>query len=185
MDSGLALRAPRNDGAPVNSPDKPNNLRKAVGCPYMPSPLARGADSRTIAHALYAAIPRRSARPASGFGSRGQAREVEAGGARMERAVAVSAREDALLHGQRPEGFLLRLLLRQARQHLRLRHGDRGRLVSGSRRAHRRDGGRRAAAGDAPPRPAPAPPQNAPPAHGTPPEILFPHPGPPPRPACP
>jgi len=39
-----------------------------------------------------------------------QAREIEAGGARVERAVAVSAGEVAVVHGQRPEGFLSRLL---------------------------------------------------------------------------
>src|SRR5689334_13989033 len=66
-------------------------------------------------HALHAPIPRRSARPASGFGSREQARQVEEGRTGVEGAVAVPAGEDAVLHGERPEAVLSRLLHRQAR----------------------------------------------------------------------
>ena len=44
--------------------------------------------------------------------------------------VAVQQGEVALVHGQRPEGLLPRLLLRQARRHFRLRDGDRGRRAS-------------------------------------------------------
>ncbi len=43
----------------------------------------------------------------------------------MEGAVALQPGEDAVLHGQRPEGLLSRLLLGQAWRHLQLRHGDR------------------------------------------------------------
>src|SRR3569623_2237639 len=85
-------------------------------------------------HAFHASISRRSARAASGVGSRGQAREVEAGGQGVEGALSVSSGENAVLYGQRPEGFLPRLLLGKARQHLRLRDGDR-------RRRLRRGGG--------------------------------------------
>ena len=51
----------------------------------------------------------------------------------MEGAVALQQGEDAVLHGQRPEGLLSLLLLRQARRRLRLRHGDRGPDLPGSR----------------------------------------------------
>ena len=51
----------------------------------------------------------------------------------------------AVVLRQRPEAGVVRLLLRQERQHLRLRHADRGRHVSRSGRAARADG-RRAAA---------------------------------------
>src|SRR5258708_22896930 len=86
-------------------------------------------------NALYAPIPRRTARPASGFGGRGPAREVEEGRARVERPVAVSAGEVAVVHGQRPEGFLPRLLVRQARPHHLLPARDRGRRIHRGRLA--------------------------------------------------
>ena len=54
-------------------------------------------------------------------------RAAEARRTRMEGTVALQPGEDALLHRQRPEGLLSLLLVRQARRHLRLRHGD-GRL---------------------------------------------------------
>src|ERR1700693_6530047 len=83
----------------------------------------------TESHALYAPIPRGTACPASGFGSRGPAREAEAGGQGVQGAVAVPAGKDAVLYRQRPEAILSRLLHRQARQLLRLGDGDGGRLL--------------------------------------------------------
>ena len=60
-------------------------------------------------------------------------------GPRMVRPVAVQRREDAVLHGQRPEGLLSRLFLGQARRHLHLPDGDRGpELPRGGRAARRR-----------------------------------------------
>src|ERR1700722_14570336 len=96
--------------------------------PYIPSLLALPLANH---HALYAAISRRAARAASGFGSRGAAREIEKGGAGVEGAVAIQQGEDAVVHGQRRQGLLPRLLLRQAWQHFRLYDGDRGRQLSG------------------------------------------------------
>src|SRR5262245_55799916 len=99
-------------------------------------------------HALFAAISRRDQSPASGFGSRGQARQAEEGGQGVEGAVAVPAGEDAVIFCQRSEAGLVRLLVRHEWQHLRLRDEDRGRLVSGGGRAAGLDCGRRAAGGD-------------------------------------
>ena len=115
----------------------------------MPNPLARVPNSAKLIHALHTSISRRTARPPSGLGSRGQAREVEEGRAGVEGAVAVPAGEDALVHGQRPEGILSRLLLRQARRHHRLPDGDGGRRFHRGRRAARCDG-RAAATGSDP-----------------------------------
>ena len=86
-------------------------------------------------HALSAPIPRRAARPAAGLGRGRPAREAAQGGARVEGAVALQQGEVALVLRQRPEGLLPRLLLRQARRHLRLRDGDRGRQLPRSRGA--------------------------------------------------
>ena len=97
-------------------------------------------------HALHARVPRRTARPASGFGSRGPARQAEEGRPGVQGAVAVPAGKVALVHGQRPEGLLPRLLLRQARRHHLVLDGDRGRRLRGSRRAAGVDG-RHGAAG--------------------------------------
>src|SRR5258705_13535470 len=132
---------------PVNSRENPNNLRILARRPYTDGGLAAAPDSPRITHALYAPIPRRAARPASGLGGRGQAREVEEGGAGVEGPVAVSAGEDAVVHRQRPEGILPRLLLRQARRHHLLPDGDRGGRLRRGRRAAGVDGGRAAARG--------------------------------------
>src|SRR5712675_1269864 len=91
---------------PVNSREKADNHRILPSHPYIPNRLAPCLDSAKITHALYAPIPRRAARPASGFGSRGQAREIEAGGQGVEGAVAVPAGKIAVVHRQRPEGIL-------------------------------------------------------------------------------
>src|SRR5258708_910437 len=48
-------------------------------------------------HALSATVPRRVARPASGIGSRGQARPAKEGGARVERVVAFQQGADAVI----------------------------------------------------------------------------------------
>ena len=61
--------------------------------------------------------------------------------------VALQRREDAVLLRQRPEAVLPLLLLRQARRHLHLPHGDRGPVLPRSRRAARGRGGRAAAEG--------------------------------------
>src|SRR6187399_1286571 len=99
----------------VNSRENPNNLRILREPPYIHGRLARPDDSARITHALYAPIPRRTARPASGFGSGGPAREAEEGGARVQGAVAVPAGEDAVLLRQRREAGLVRLLVRPER----------------------------------------------------------------------
>src|SRR3981189_979555 len=130
---------------PVNSPDKPDNLRILATRPCIPNRLAPPLDSAKITHALYAPIPRRAARPASGFGSRGQAREIEAGGQGVEGGGAVPAGEIAVVHRERPEGILPRLFLRQARRHHLLPDGDRRRRLYGGRRAAGGDGPRAAA----------------------------------------
>src|SRR4029079_16667195 len=88
----------------VNSVENPNSLRILRSPPYIHGGLANMLESGLTTqgpnhHALYAPIPRRAARPASGFGSRGPAREVEEGGKGVERAVAVPAGEVALVHG--------------------------------------------------------------------------------------
>src|SRR5215216_2330010 len=101
MDSGLVLRTPRNDAGAVNSGEKPNTLRILPARPYIHGRLARPCDSAKFNYALHAPIPRRAARPASGLGSRGAAREAEKGGARVQGAVALPAGEDAVLLRQR------------------------------------------------------------------------------------
>jgi len=67
--------------------------------------------------------------------------KLKKGRARVERPVAVSAGEVAVVHGQRPEGFLPRLLVRQARRHHLVPDGDRGRRLHRGRRAVGADGG--------------------------------------------
>ena len=69
-------------------------------------------------------------RPPSGLGGGGPAREAAEVRARVEGAVAVQQGEDAVVLRQRPEAGVVRLLLRQERQHLRLHHADRGRAAS-------------------------------------------------------
>src|SRR5882672_2155242 len=142
---GPRCACPGMTAAPVNSREKVNNLRILADAAYIHDRLAAAPDSHKIPYALYASIPRRAACPASGFGSRGPAREVEAGRARVERLVAVSTGEVAVVHGQRPEGFLPRLLVRQAWRHHLLPDGDRRRRLRRSRRAAGADGGRAAA----------------------------------------
>src|SRR5207302_5540470 len=76
----------------VNSREKPNNLRILPARPYIHDRLATASRLRPKSpHALHAPIPRRTARPASGFGSRGPARQAEEGGAGGQGAVAASA----------------------------------------------------------------------------------------------
>src|SRR5260370_40063055 len=70
--------------APVNSRENPNNLRILANRPCIHDRMATAPDSPKIAYALYASFPRRAARPASGFGSRGPACGVHKGGARAE-----------------------------------------------------------------------------------------------------
>ena len=98
-------------------------------------------------HALHAAVSRRAEGPPSGVGSRRPAREARALGPRVQGPVAVQQGEDAVLLRERPEAGLVRFLLRQERQHLRLRDGKRRRELSGSGRAAGADGRRAAAAG--------------------------------------
>src|ERR1700730_1750149 len=78
-------------------------------------PIRANLSRQRITHAFSAAIPRRAARPASGLGRRRPAREAQEGGTRVEGALALQQGAHALVHGQRPEGFLSRLLVRQAR----------------------------------------------------------------------
>src|ERR1700694_5295354 len=87
--------------SPVNSREKTNNLRILGRAPYIHDRLAKASRlNDNLTHALYAPIPRRTARPASGFGSRRPAREVGAGGARVEGPVAVPAGKIAVVHRQ-------------------------------------------------------------------------------------
>ena len=109
--------------------------------PTKPSPRL----TRHLTHALHAPVPRRAKGASSGLGSRGQARQASARGARVQGAVAVQQGEDALLLRQRPEAGLVRFLLRQERQHFRLRYGVGRRQLPGSGRAPGANG-RRAAA---------------------------------------
>src|SRR6187200_2013017 len=105
-DSGFDASHRPGTTEPVNSRENPNNSRNSPRPPYIHRRLARASDSgQKSAHALHAPISRRSARPASGFGSRRPAREVEAGGAGVEGAVAVPAGEITIVYRQRPEGF--------------------------------------------------------------------------------
>src|SRR5258708_25649252 len=91
----------------VNSREKADYLRISLRPPYIHLRLATAPphrqDSVTFTHALYAPIPRRAARPASGFGSRGQAREAEEGGEDVEGAVAPSTKEAAVVPRQPPD----------------------------------------------------------------------------------
>src|ERR1700733_4075563 len=103
---------------------------------------------RTITHALHASIPYRTACPASGFGSRAPPRQVEEGGTGGEGAVALSTRKVAVVHGQRPEGILSRLLLGQAWRHHLVPDGDRGRRLPRSGGGAGLDGGPAAARGN-------------------------------------
>ena len=98
-------------------------------------------------HALFAPIPRRAARTPAGLGGGRPAREAQEGRARMEGAFALQQGEDALVLRQRPEDGVVRLLLRQERQHLRLRDADRGALVPRGGRAAGGASRRPAAAG--------------------------------------
>src|SRR5262249_14145505 len=103
MDSGLAaVRRPGMTGeGPVNSSDNADNLRILTVDLGIPKPLSsESPHALKSPHALYAPIPRRAARPASGLGSRGQARQAEEGGAGVEGPVAVPAGEDAVLYRQ-------------------------------------------------------------------------------------
>ncbi len=81
-----------------------------------------------------------------GFGGRRPSRGAQEGRARVEGALAVQQGEDAVVLRERPEGGVVRFLVGQERQHLRLRDADRGRVVPRSGRAARLDGGRAAAA---------------------------------------
>src|SRR5580704_112690 len=134
---------------PVNSRGKSKQSKYLRRPPYIHGRLAAASDSPKITHALYASISRRTACPASGFGSGGPPRQIEEGGKGVEGAVAVPAGEVAVVHGQRPEGILPRLLLRQARRHHLVPDGDRGRRFCRGGGTSRRDG-RRAAAGSDP-----------------------------------
>src|SRR6266496_1769754 len=100
--------------------------------------------SRPKLHALSAPVPRRIARPASGLRRRRPAGEIEEARPRMGRPLAVQSGKNPLVHGQRPKGIFSRFLLGQARQHFRLRDGDRRRDVPGgggaARLAGRRSG---------------------------------------------
>ena len=87
--------------------------------------------SRPNRHALSSPVPRRIARPASGLGRRRPAGEIEEARPRMGRPLAVQPGKNPVVHGQRPKGLLSRFLFGQARQHLRFRHGERGRDVPG------------------------------------------------------
>ena len=83
--------------------------------------------------------PKSSTRSAPGCRFRrwwGSKRAPEEGGARVEGAVALQRREDAVLLRQRPEGLLPLLLVGQARRHLHLPHGD-----GGASRSRRRSSG--------------------------------------------
>ena len=115
------------------------------------TPISRAYDRakpiRPDPHALHAAVSRRAEGPPSGVGSRRPAREACALGPRVQGPVAVQQGEDAVLLRERPEAGLVRFLLRQERQHLRLRDGKRRRELSGSGRAPGADGRRAAAAG--------------------------------------
>src|ERR1700733_468697 len=148
---GPRWRVSRNDDGsrPVNSGKNPNNLRILTRPPYIHGRLAAASDSPKITHALYASISRRTACPASGLGSGGPPRQVEEGREGVEGAVAVPAGEVAVVHGQRPEGILSRLLLRQARRHHLLPDGDRRRRFYGGGRTAGVDGRGAAAGGDA------------------------------------
>ena len=76
--------------------------------------------------------------PGGGAQGRAQAR-----GARAEGPVALQAGEDALLLRQRPQGLLVRLLLRPERRHLQVRHADRRPELPRGRRAAGRGSRRR------------------------------------------
>src|SRR5262249_32265813 len=111
-------RSPVNN---LNSRDNPEHLRLRPARAYI-----QKSPTTPTHHALHAKLPRRAEGAASGFGSRRPARQAEEGRARVEGAVAVQQGEDRLVLRQRPETGLVRLLLRQERLDLRLRHDDRG-----------------------------------------------------------
>ena len=137
----------------VNSGEKANNLRILPRPPYIHDRLAR--TSYTGTHHPMRFTPQflddlRARLPVSEVV--GRRVKLKRAGQGVEGAVAVPAGEVAVLHGQRPEGILPRLLLRQARRHHLLPDGDRG------RRLHRGGGaagadGRPGAAGRRPPMP--------------------------------
>src|SRR5262245_1610846 len=76
-------------------------------------------------------VPCRDSRAPACLAGRLAPRAVETRGPRMEGLEPLQQGKDAVLHRQRSEGLLSRLLLRQARRHLHLRHGDGRALVSG------------------------------------------------------
>ena len=133
--------------------------------------------AKILTHALHAPIPRRTARPASGFGSRGPARQAEEGGAGVSRGCRRSSRRRRRPSSSTIRSGLVRLLVRHERKHLRFRHGNRGRVVSGSRRAAGFHGRHGAAGGDARRRAARAAPQDAARRDGTRRKILCRHAG--------
>ncbi len=126
----------------------------ALSCPRLRANVANH-------HAILGPIPRRAARAASGLGSRGPARETAQGRPRMEGALAVQQGEDAVVLRQRPEDGVVRFLLRQERQHLRLRDADRGGHVPRGGRAAGARGRHAAAEGVVRGRGARAAPQDA------------------------
>src|SRR5262252_6712688 len=107
---------------PVDNRDNPPPSHQRPARAY----TGRSSESLGRLHALSASVPRRVARAASGFGGRRPARAAQEGGARVEGALALQQGENALVFRQRPENGLVRFLVRQERQHFRLRHDDRG-----------------------------------------------------------
>src|SRR6266516_942081 len=129
--------APRNDDGWFSAQavrETVDSRDNRAGCAALPRPAYTGRSGESLGppHALFAPIPRRVARAASGLGGRGPAREAQEGGARVEGTFPLQQGEDALVLRQRPEDGVVRLLLRQERQHLRFRDADGRGELSGS-----------------------------------------------------
>src|SRR5262245_58777997 len=98
-------------------------------------------------HAFFAPVSRRAARAPSGFGGGGPARQIEESWTGVAGGPAPPQREKGLVLRHPPGKGGGRLLLRQERQHLRLRDDDGGRDLPRGGRAARRPGRHGAAPG--------------------------------------
>src|SRR5947209_1501954 len=109
--------APRNDDGWFSAQavrETVDSRDNRAGCAALPRAAYTAGSRESLGfapHALFAPIPRRVARAASGFGGRGPAREAQEGGARVEGTFPIQQGEDALVLRQRPEDGVVRLLL--------------------------------------------------------------------------
>src|SRR5262245_39847238 len=99
----LGLAALPGHPAPVDNRDNRPSSRQRPARAY----TGRPSESPGPPHALSAAISRRAARAASGFGGRRPARAAQEGGARVEGTFALQQGENAFVFRQRPENGLV------------------------------------------------------------------------------